>query len=459
MGTVSRDEFERSAPWLLIGIPLASAGAFLLLGAGYVLDDWYVLRNAQFDGAWAAGGDETGLARPGSIVVFALVFGIFEQHPLVPILLMAVVSSLSGLLLHRLLRELLPAAPAAVASVLWVLLPTHLSTEVWITCSIISTSLLLLLVALNLGLTPVTWGRAAAVAALVAASVLTYEASLPAAGAAVLAVPWLIRGRPDWQCTLAGWAGGGAAALWILTHWYEGKRVQPWADPAGLLEANFGWGVTPAGLRGLSPLLCGAAVALVVLAVVRTTFPSFSPGEEDRWVLAGAAVLVLGFLPFVRYFYAPLGAGDRANYLSAIGGALIWTAALRMAARRIEAAGPVLLLAVALLAVWARWERLELWSTAGRDADAITAAAVAQIPNPDGQIVLGPTPVIRDNVAAFLDASNLDGALAIAYGDTDVRSGISYDPEVFETIDPRLRLDAPRLSELDDVDLWLDDDD
>ena len=165
----------------------------------------------------------------------------------------------------------------------------------------------------------------------------------------------------------------------------------------------------------------------------------------------GFVVVVLGVLPFVRYFYAPLGAGDRFNAVSALGGALMWAGVIDLLwskRREVGATALVLLLGFGLVA---RLDRVELWSTAAKDARAIQRVARAQVPEPTGVVVVGPEVVQIDNVAAFLDPSNIEPALRIAYGDEGIRARMAFREEDLTSADPGNIVDASAVIALDDV--------
>src|SRR3954468_5740901 len=70
------------APVLVALVSLSASGLHAALGPGFVLDDWFNLRNAAFGGAWSSAGTAQQTARPGAAVVYALVFGGLGRHPL-----------------------------------------------------------------------------------------------------------------------------------------------------------------------------------------------------------------------------------------------------------------------------------------------------------------------------------------------------------------------------------------
>ena len=368
----------------LMALTLVSALVLLVHGAGFVLDDWFSLRNAHFDGAWAAAGSAQGTARPGAAVVFALVFGGFGLHPLPGILLLGVVNAVTAALAFRLLRRFVARHLAALTALLWVLLPTHTATEMWMSGSTLAVSRLALvaglLVAVRRGLGPV---GITVSCSLLAASVLTYEASLPMAAAGAVVLPLLANRRLDPRYLVGAALGCGLPAIWLLTHWYAGKSLHEPIDATRLLQANLGWGITPNGPGNVlaAPLVLLALIGCA-LAVARVARRAMSVDAGDWLVVAGLAVMVIGLLPFVRYFYEPQGAGDRANYLSSMGGALVWAgllASLHRVDRRLAVLGLVALVALALPA---RHERLLVWSTAGQDAQAIADRGRAGDPRP-----------------------------------------------------------------------------
>jgi multidrug efflux pump subunit AcrB len=131
---------------LVVAASLAASAVYAVLGVGYVLDDWFALRNAHVGGAWAAAGHEQDLARPGASATYALVFGLMGEHPLLVLALQAAIGALTAWVLLTLLRRFLPAGPATLAALCWVVLPNHTALEVWASATNIALALLLTLV-------------------------------------------------------------------------------------------------------------------------------------------------------------------------------------------------------------------------------------------------------------------------------------------------------------------------
>jgi hypothetical protein len=434
-------------PAAAAGLSLLASLLYAVLGTGYVLDDWFTLRYAHFDGAWAAAGPDQHTARPGAAVVYAVVFGI-GQHPLAVLAIQAVIGAATAALLVVVFRAYFPAAVALGAALLWVVLPNHTSLEVWASATNIALCVLLAVAGTALLRSP---QRAVQGVALVlfAAAALCYEAVIPLVAVLIVVVPWVRRGRPDWPLVAAGAVTQGAVALWIVTHWHPGKHVASGvADLTQVLGAHFGWGIAPDGPVASVLLLAGLIGTAV--AVARVAMPSLrsASGPAERAVLTGWAVIVLGTLPFAKYLYAPLGAGDRFNFVSAIGGALVWAGLLAMLAawRRPLALAAIVVLVAA--GCYARVERAVIWHRAAHDARAIQQGVLESIPDPQGVIVIGPAPIQQQNIAAYLDQSNIAAALQIAYGRRDLEAGMAFDQEQFDSYPPEQRFDIRPVSQL-----------
>jgi hypothetical protein len=234
-----------------------------------------------------------------------------------------------------------------------------------------------------------------------------------------------------------------------VTHWQPAKQVsKSWADLGQIVGAHFGWGIVPNG--PVASILALIGLVGVGVALARVVLPSFRPqsGPADWAIVTGLAVMVLGTIPFARYLYAPLGAGDRFNFVSSIGGALVWAGILALLWDWRRPLSVVLVVVLAGAAGVARVERSVIWHQAGHDALAIQQGVVAAIPHPHGVVVVGPAPIQRQNIAAYLDQSNMEGALQLAYDDPHQHAGLAFNQRQFDSYPASQRFDLRKVSRL-----------
>lgn len=422
---------------LLVAVPYA------VLGVGFVLDDWFALANAHFDGALAAAGHEQWLARPGQGLVYFLTFGLIGEHPLVFYAVQVVLSAVAAVLLYRLLHRLLEPTMALAVAALWVVIPNHGSLVRWPSAVGILVALILLLAA-GLALTAPRPSLRTDIGAalLLAASVLCYEATAPAGAAAALVLPYLAHRRWRWRVAILGCFALGVAVAWMLIFFHPAKAaVHVTADLTQMVPAHFGWGIAPkpgpAAVVGLLGLLGLVAV------IVKASTIGGRARQVDWLVVAGLAIIVLGTLPFVRYYYAPLGAGDRANVVAGIGTALCWCGLARLAWRwwRPFAAAATLVVVASMAAAGIEGDRA--WHGAAELGRRVLAAVPAEAP--EGTLVVGPEPVQVRNVAPFLDRSNIEPAIQLRLDDPSVTARLSYSLDDFVSVPISLRIDTRRL--------------
>lgn len=433
---------------MLLALCLLAEVWYLVLGAGFVLDDWYFLRNATLDGAIHVAGPSGG-DRPVGAAIWALVFGGIGHHPAPILLLMGVGNGVSAILFARLVSSFLPARLAFAAAAAWAVLPTHSALEAWMSTSVAVFAQAAVLGALVLvSVERPSRLRLAGAATLCLLAVLSYESSALVAVGGVVTLRWARLRRLDPAPLLAVGAGTAAGLAWAATHWRGRTSTGHVANPLRVLPANFGWGLAP-GEPLATLTLVAAVVGLVLVARhhLLTRAAAVHPGTAA--VAVGVVVLFAGTLPFLTYFYAPLGAGDRLNWMSAFGAALVLAGFLEHLwdhSRQVAAAAGA---AVVLVALAGRAERTAYWATAGRDGWRVAQAVVAAHPDPDRPLLIGPERIQVDNIAAFFDASNVEGAVQLAYR-SRVPVLLSYSVAQYEAAADVIRFDQRPFSRLDD---------
>lgn len=424
----------------LLALQLLVVLPYALRGPNFVLDDFWILEQGVFDGVFGASDAALTAARPGTAIAYGLTFGAFGNHPLPIFLIQAAIVLGCVAVLFPALRRFLSTTLAGATTAVWIVLPNHLSLEVWVTTSIIALSLLFLLVGVWAAArrNPSRLMQGISLAAF-GLSIAFYEASVPLACLLIFAVPVIVERRVRWGYLFLGAGVVALQSLWLVLHWHDVKDVSTeLADVTQIVPAHFGWGIVGTGV--FASVLVGLAGAGILIVLVRVIRARAVTGPGEAMVLVGLVVMVVGTAPFATYFYAPLGAGDRFNYLSSIGGALVWVglAVVLWAYRELVVVAAAAILVAAMIT---RWERIEIWDQAGDDGVAIIAAVREQIAEPDDTIAVGPEPIQRQNVAAFIDHSNIRGALAVAYGDRSTKAVMTFDQETFESFDPDHRVD------------------
>lgn len=438
---------------------LAAIGAVVLLpyvvaGPGHFVDDWFALRNAVTDGWWHAAGDGQWRARPGAGLVYALTFGLIGARPWVHVALAAVVLVVSALVLARLLRRFLPPLVATAVAGTWLVVPNHTSLEAWPSAMNIALALLLLLLAVDrLTRDQLTFGRQIASSLLLALAVLTYEATAPVGVVAVLLLAWRCRGDRQDAARLLVVHGVflTPVAAWMLLNWNDAKTdIDEWIDPVQVVNGHISTGVVG---EHAGAMLLGAAV--LVISSIAAYLRLFRSDETTSWpttsILAGWAVIVLGSLPFLRYFYAPVGLGDRVTVVSGIGGAAVLVGVVGWVGMRAQTAAAVVLAAAVLVgAVGHRISLTHDYAAAADDSRRILAAVERRWPDPpDVLVVFGPYPVKKRNIVAFIDA---DWPLEWLYRTREVSAGFTLTEEAFRRVPAERRVNIVSLSQLQPVD-------
>ncbi|MCU1450516.1 MAG: hypothetical protein JWP02_2686 [Acidimicrobiales bacterium] len=415
---------------------------FAVMGPKFILDDWFTLYWRRFDGILWTGGHGQLRARPGAWFTFLVEYGLIGPHPLAVYALQTALNAAIAVSLFVAARAFLPSMRAAAVSVGWVVLQNHSSLDHWAATMPSQVSLLLLL----LGVATLVrstdrggWGPVAV--ALFVASALTYEASLPLAAVALVAVPLLRRRPVRWPLVGAQFVPLAAAATWMLAHtqhhehgWFEFGLVYP---------AHFGWGITPG--RPLGQLL-GVAVAIVLVLLLAGRFlPSFGrpPRDATALVVTGLAVVVLGTLAFARDPIEPVALGDRANVMSSIGASLVWVGIGLLLWHWRRRLAVVVGAAFVVMSLTARVWRDVDYARAGRDSDRILATIAARYPDPPaGVIVVGPTPLYHHGVVGLI--GEIKEATQAYTGRRGYRALVALHPSDYDAAPVELRVDSRR---------------
>jgi hypothetical protein len=399
-------------------VTLAVAGAlptvlWALGDAALMVDDWSLAATARLHGL---GGFESAVrARPVGGAYYALAFNLFHDHPLPHLLVLAVLNAVAGVLVWAVARRLMPRVPAVLTAVVWVALANRGTGRLWITAAPNMLALCLLLGGVLLMLRRPS-GPVWPVCALAVLSALTYEGTIALGALTVAAGAWRTGGAvPARLRDVALWlVPVGLAGAWVLTFSakHDGSPYAPFENVSRLFAAHLGTAVLPDVLLPLGAVLLG----VVAWAAGCALLPSLPLRAEERVVLGGLGVLLLGTAPFAfaGFPFATDGIFDRGNLYAGLGTAMVLGGALALCwrIRRPYLACAVVAPVVLLLGLHNAVD-LGDWSDAASQGRALLAAAaqldserlaepsvVAPLPSPGG-------------VAMFAEPDNLAEALIV----------------------------------------------
>lgn len=204
----------RNPRWLVVGLVVVLGVPRLLAGPGMMADDWVWVRNGEFLGWWDAGGTRQ-VGRPGAYGLYALVFGLGGDRPLLHGLVQVCLWACAGLAVHWALGRLVDAQAALVCTAIWLLAPSHLTLEVWASTS----QSWVAVIALACGLGSLCDERVMVRRLgwlLLAVSGAFYEVALPVVPIAAAVAGRARTGR--WQLRTGAWGAAAAlpAAAWSI---------------------------------------------------------------------------------------------------------------------------------------------------------------------------------------------------------------------------------------------------
>ena len=374
--------------WVLVGLVVALAVPYALAGPRLILDDWFFLRNAHFDGALSAGGARQLAGRPGAWLLYAFQFGVIGRRPMALYALQTLANAAVAVALFAAARRFVHRGVALGIAAGWVLLPNHASLSRWF--STFPAVVALLLVLIGVILLDGDQRRPWLAIGCFGVAALCYEAVIPTAMFVLVVVP-VVRRRRLGAETLAG-----LLALAVITEWVWTHRLYPDTHPAGfdvLFPIHFGSGIAASGVG--SVVLALVAGVAITAAISRLVLPSFRArtGLPERLVLVGGVIIGVGSAAFFRWPWTVTGINDRANIVGSIGAATVWVGIVLMAVRirrELAVAGVAI---AALLVVPAHHQRDLDYLRAGDDAARVLTAAARAPLGPGREVVLDGTAI------------------------------------------------------------------
>lgn len=396
---------------LVAALPLGLGLPSVVAGPGFHADDWFFLARARFVDPADVGGIRQS-TRPVANLLYWVEFSVIGERPAVLRALLLVLAGLVAWLLLQVLRLVVDHRTAAVATLVWIILPTHLSAERWASAGQASLALAFVLGgAVVLLRRPPAPGRALAGVGLLCLGVLSYE--LVIGLAAVVVAGSAARHRAVAYVPLvAGALGLGAVLLWRTTEpgVYAAGALGGPPDLIRGVVANLSTGVDP-DLAAARLLAVGWLVAAgATLWLARRRAASRAPALA---VVVGALVLVAGLAPLIQIDPSFTGLGDRFNTVASLGAAVLVAGVLRALAP-----GRRFVLVAALAAVPALAGRLALeqdWHRSGESAEAYVTRLDATLPS-DGAFDMR-TAVREGEIDGITDGWHATAALQLRRGE------------------------------------------
>ena len=461
VGNGSADALPRRAPLILLFLSIAVALPHLLLGPNFVLDDWFNVNEGISGGLFSATTDQLAASRPGLPIAYGVTFGLFGNHPLPIVLISTALLVLSAQLLFRIAGFFVPHTVAFAIAAVWIVAPNHMALEIWPSTVMISMSLLLTLTAVHLMAVeskpePLATADLGPILVVAFAASAFYEGSLPLLCLAMLVVPRLRRGAFDLRLLALGALTQGALAGWILLNLHSSKEPRPFIGLRDVVAAFYGVGIVPVWFEPLAIV----AFVLGFLIVGYLALRDRRFGLPEQLIVAGFVIIAAGILPYLRYFFTPVGAGDRLQYLTSIGGiativGLFWAIAQRTARKTthkttLKPTQDKMLLTPLVVAgaigmalmISVRVEGVQAWNNAGDDGVKILKAIETSDVDPRKPIVLGPMPRFYRGVTPFLDPSNVRPAVAVLFNQPTATGFITFDEESFLDEPAEQRIDT-----------------
>lgn len=415
---------RRAGEELSLKVALAVAGTlptviWALRDPALMVDDWSYAATARVHGL---GGFESLVrARPLGGAYFALAFNVFHDHPLPHLLVLVALNAVAALLVWAIARRLMPRVPAVLTALVWVALANRGTSRLWITAAPNMIALCLLLAGTLLMLrrssepdvpTRPLWP----VCVLVVLATLTYEGTIALGALTVGVGAWRSGGPAAARLRhVALWLlPVGLAGAWVLTFSakHDGSPYAPFENVSHLLVAHLGTAVVPEVLLPLGAVILG----VVAWAAGCALLPALTLRAEERVVLGGLGVLLLGAAPFAfaGFPFATDGIFDRGNLYADLGTAMVLAGALALCWR---AGRPVLAAAVVapVVVLLALHNAVDLrdWKNAASQGRALLAAATQLGPERLAEpSVVAPSPA-PGGIAMFAEPGNLAEALNV----------------------------------------------
>jgi hypothetical protein len=405
----------------LAGIGLVAAVPSLVWsvgGATFMHDDWW-LADAYGSGAghlWGAfwDGAVSTPARPGASLYYTISYGLFGTHPVLHVLLLAMVNGALGIFVYVVAERLWRTEIAVWVALVYAALPNRGSTRLWAAVAPNALAVVLVLGAVLLLLR----GHHLWAGIVLGAAVLTYEGVLFLAALAV--AHWVVQERKERLLKGAiACAPIALAAAFIFLRSPKRSTTPSNVDIVDrIVSTQFG-----SAIFEWSTLSAVGFAAIVFGLLVLVVLPTSRRPRYLSVVLAGVAIMLAAVAPYalVHWPLASAGFFDRANGVIGLGTAVLlgtltaWIVDVVPARLGLVPAGAIVLVFFGLNVV----DIHDYRAAADEGRTLLAQVAVDVQPTARAVRIVPPTEPIG-GVAQFPAGSNLSIALELQRGD-DVR--------------------------------------
>ncbi len=162
------------------------------------------------------------------------------------------------------------------------------------------------------------------------------------------------------------------AALWVFANAPLREGFQAFATADRLASVVLGDALLPEGFVGLGPFL----LVPVAWAGATLVLPSFRTRIEERLIVAGAIIAVLGLVPFVMagFPFSTTGLNDRGAYVMSVGLTFVLAGTIGLAARATRPLAVACFFVVLALCAPQAWNDMDDYLAAIEDGERLQAA-------------------------------------------------------------------------------------
>jgi hypothetical protein len=370
---------------------------YLLSSPKYLREDLFGIASGKINGAWYAVDPATADGRPVVHFMYFIIFGKLYGHPLLLHVWLVVVSMILVAALFTLARRFLERPWAFMVVLTWIVLPTHMTLDHWLSASNITLGLLV-------GILGFIWleGRLRAGSsaysdlwqpmAIFLVALALYESLVVLIVPGSLVLAWFLNRNSFSRVAVLSFP---LVLLVACVAVLEKGRTIVWAGLVRPMSAAALANRPSTSLALIALAFLGVGVVCAAIALIRQRNK-----RAALMILIGAMQVIVGVIPFMTNGFEDIffGLGDRANVMSAIGVALAINGFVRLLFTR-ETISLAVMVIVSLALIPLHLARSNDWVSTQRNEYEAARFAIQQAPS-TGNVVLPLTDRRTDKLGA-----------------------------------------------------------